>query len=99
MRIKNKQLYTAILCFGMIFCQFHVSSIAAQEDITSEISDSAKITKIEFEGNHLVNSEDIINVMNLRVGDTYSKDSVQESLKAIYKTGYFSEKMNRFGPF
>ncbi|MBQ9245856.1 BamA/TamA family outer membrane protein [bacterium] len=93
MRIKNKQLYTAILCFGMIFCQFHVSSIAAQEDITSEISDSAKITKIEFEGNHLVNSEDIINVMNLRVGDTYSKDSVQESLKAIYKTGYFSEKM------
>ena len=31
--------------------------------------------------------------MNLQVGDVYNKDNVQQNLKAIYKTGYFSEKM------
>ncbi len=93
MRIKNKHLYTAILCFGMLLGHFNTYTYAAPENISSDISDSSRITKIEFEGNHLISSEDILNVMDLKVGDVYSKDSVQEGLKSIYNTGYFSEKM------
>ena len=63
------------------------------EDITAEVSENSKITKIEFEGNHLVPVADITKVMDIKLGDTYNKESVQQNLKAIYKTGYFSEKM------
>ncbi len=93
MRIKNKHIFAVLLCIGMFAVQLHGMSYAAQDDITSDISDNSKITKIEFEGNHLISSEDILNVMDLKVGDVYSKDSVQEGLKSIYNTGYFSEKM------
>ena len=93
MRINNKHLYTAILCFGMLIGHFSTCVYAAPEDISSDISDSSRITKIEFEGNHLISSDYILNVMDLKVGDVYSKDAVQEGLKSIYNTGYFSEKM------
>ena len=93
MRKTYKQIVTSILCLGFALCQLHASSYAQNEDITSEISDSSKITKIEFDGNHLINESDIVKVMNMQLGDVYSKELVQQNLKAIYKTGYFSEKM------
>ena len=93
MKKTHKQIVTAILCFGFALCQLHATSYAQTDDITSEISDSSKITKIEFDGNHLINESDIVKVMNMQIGDVYSKELVQQNLKAIYKTGYFSEKM------
>lgn len=69
------------------------TSFAAQETNITDISDDSKITKIEFEGNHLITDTDIVKVMNMQIGDKYSKEMVQQNLKAIYKTGYFSEKM------
>ncbi len=92
--MKNiyKNVFTSFVLLSM-FTFGHAGFCDTDGDIISEISDSSKITKIEFEGNHLINSSDIINVMNMRVGDTYSKELVQQNLKAIYKTGYFSEKM------
>jgi outer membrane protein insertion porin family len=93
MRIKNNKLYTVIFFTAMLLFQLNNISFAAPADITANISESSKITKIEFEGNHLVKPEDILNAMNLKVGDVYNKDQVQQSLKDIYNTGYFSEKM------
>ncbi len=92
MKYKRKQLITGMLFILMAFFQSH-AVFAAPEDITSEISEGSKITKIEFEGNHLINSSDIVKIMNMQIGDVYSKDLVQQNLKAIYKTGFFSEKM------
>ena len=88
-----KQLYTGVLFFCMVFFLIHATVLAVEDDITTDISDSSKITKIEFEGNHLINDSDIVKVMNMQIGDIYSKELVQQNLKAIYKTGYFSEKM------
>ena len=93
MKNKYKHLLISIIFFSMTFLQIHAVCFAAQENINSEISDNSKITKIEFEGNHLINSSDIVKVMNMQIGDVYSKELVQQNLKAIYKTGYFSEKM------
>jgi outer membrane protein insertion porin family len=89
MKRINKYLSIAVLFWSI----FNTPVFSAQEDVNSAISDSSKITQIEFEGNHLINSSDIIKVMNMQIGDIYSKDLVQQNLKAIYKTGYFSEKM------
>ncbi len=93
--MKNifKQLYTSMVAISAVFLISPNIIYAAADDIQSEISDSSKISKIEFEGNHLIKESDIVKVMNMQIGDTYSKDLVQQNLKAIYKTGYFSEKM------
>lgn len=94
MKNINKQFTNKIfiLCTLIIMAQ-NVSFAIEDDDTLSDISDNSKITKIEFEGNHLINESDIVKVMNMQLGDVYSKDLVQQDLKAIYKTGYFSEKM------
>ena len=93
MRKKYKQLLKGAIFIGLAFMQMHIASFAVTDTFSTDISDNSKITKIEFEGNHLIKADDILNVMNIKVGDIYTKDSVQETLKEIYKTGYFSDKM------
>ena len=88
-----KQLFVCATILSLSFVQAQTVSVAAERDVVSEISEGSKITKIEFEGNHLVKDSDIVRFMNMQIGDVYSKDLVQQNLKAIYKTGYFSEKM------
>lgn len=92
MRSISKRLFTSVIFFGM-FIFGHAAFAEEIDDITADISDTSKITKIEFEGNHLINDSDIVKVMNMQIGDVYSKELVQQNLKAIYKTGNFSEKM------
>ena len=92
MKLKQKGIFKSLILFLCVVCQFGMSVFAA-DDVTSEIGENSKITKIEFEGNHLINESDIVKVMNMQLGDTYSKDLVQQNLKSIYKMGYFSEKM------
>lgn len=90
--IRNKFIDCLMLACSALMCSSGILCVKA-EDITTEISESSKITKIEFVGNHLVPVSDIQKVMDIRTGDIYNKDIVQKNLKAIYKTGYFSEKM------
>ena len=93
MRINNKNLIICISLGCLMFFQACSGLCAAGEDITAEISENSKIKKIEIEGNHLVPVSDIRKVMDMQVGDIYSKELVQKNLKEIYKTGYFSERM------
>ncbi len=88
--MKNRYIYAFLFIIGNMLFQ---PVFAVQDETGFEISDNSKITKIEFEGNHLVDDADIIKVMDMRIGDVYSKELVQQNLKSIYKTGYFSEKM------
>lgn len=93
MKLKYKQLIGSVLFLSVAFVQSHMIVHATEDSVISDISDNSKITKIEFEGNHLINDSDIVRVMNMQLGDIYSKELVQQNLKAIYKTGNFSEKM------
>lgn len=93
MRINTKKFITYSIILGAFLVNGHRGLCEAENDITAEISENSKITKIEFEGNHLVPASDIRKVMDLQSGDVYSKELVQKNLKAIYSTGYFSEKM------
>ncbi len=92
MRSIVRQLVSSVMLICVSFLGHAVFAVE-EESITSEISEGSKITQIEFEGNHLINDSDIVKVMNMQIGDKYSKELVQQNLKAIYKTGYFSEKM------
>lgn len=89
----KKQLLKSVVILCIMRVQTGLAAFAINTDEISDISENSKISKIEFEGNHLVNESEIIKEMNLKVGDVYSKDAVQKNLKSIYKMGYFSEKM------
>lgn len=80
----------------MIFCMAPVVFAAQNQKetpLTLLENNSAKIKKIEFEGNELINNSDIIKSMQMQLGDVYSKELIQQNLKNIYNMGYFSEKM------
>ena len=90
----SKRFFTSLFVTAMLLCSTAGIAFAEEKDSSvTDISDDSKITKIEFEGNHLIKDSDIVKVMNMQLGDVYSKDLVQQNLKAIYKTGFFSEKM------
>ena len=93
MKIKYKQLFKGAIFLSLAFMQMHIASFAVTDTFSTEISDNSKITKIEFEGNHLIKEADILKVMNIKVGDIYTKNSIQETLKEIYNLGYFSDQM------
>lgn len=88
----KKNIIKSFLIFILIFACFQPAN-AIEDNIINEIKENSKITKIEFEGNHLIQESDIVKAMKMQIGDVYSKELVQQSLKDIYKTGYFSEKM------
>ena len=62
-------------------------------DNKEQSSEGMKIQKIEFSGNKLIQDSDITKYMKMQAGDIYSREMVQQNLKAIYNMGYFSNKM------
>jgi len=55
--------------------------------------DAITIKEIYIDGNNLVNAQNILNKLNIKVGTKFDKDLIQEDLKSIYKMGYFTEKI------
>lgn len=57
-------------------------------------SDKKKLTidEINIEGNRLVGTEEIQNVLKTKRGDTFVREQVFDDLKAINEMGYFDEK-------
>lgn len=57
------------------------------------VQDAVYIKDIEVVGTNIIKPEYVINRLQLQRGDEYSRDMVQENLKSIYQTGFFTEKM------
>lgn len=79
--------------FGLLIALLSSVQGFCIESADLEINENSKITKIEFEGVHLVPVSFLINAMEAKSGDTYSTDLVQKSLQSIYQTGYFKDNM------
>jgi outer membrane protein insertion porin family len=50
------------------------------------------VDNIKVEGNRLVSTEDIMQVVKTKPGDRFNRDTVMEDLKAINGLGYFDER-------
>ncbi len=59
----------------------------------SKLSNKKTIKNIEIIGNNVIDKSLILEQMKLQNGSEYSRDAIQEDLKAIYQLGYFTEKM------
>lgn len=51
------------------------------------------IKNIEIEGTNVIKPEYVLNRIQLQRGDEYSRDLIQNDLKNIYKTGFFTDRM------
>ncbi len=51
------------------------------------------IKNIEFYGLNSISEQELADKMQMKEGVEYSRDLLQSDLKAIYETGYFTEKM------
>lgn len=51
------------------------------------------IKNIEITGNRLIDTDTVYRQMELKPGDAFSAEVVQQNLKSIYNMGYFSEKI------
>ena len=56
-------------------------------------ADHRTIKGIEFYGLNSVTQEELLEKMQMKEGGPYSKQILQTDLRAIYETGYFTEKM------
>lgn len=77
--------------------QTQTSSPLVTPEITSTSLNTDKenrtIKNIEFFGLNSLSQDEILSQMKMKVGEPYSRSDMQDDLKAIYETGYFSERM------
>lgn len=57
------------------------------------IQEAVYIKDIDVEGTNALKPEYVLNRIQLQRGDEYSRDLIQNDLKNIYQTGFFSDKM------
>lgn len=57
------------------------------------IQDAVYIKDIQIEGTNIIKPEYILNRIRLQRGDEYSRDFIQNDLKNIYQTGFFTDRM------
>lgn len=57
------------------------------------IQEAVYIKDIDIEGTNAIKPEYVLNRIQLQRGDEYSRDLIQNDLKNIYQTGFFSDKM------
>ncbi|HNW25949.1 MAG TPA: BamA/TamA family outer membrane protein [Candidatus Gastranaerophilaceae bacterium] len=71
-----------------------ISSVNSSTNIAKEgEKEAVYIRDIEIAGVNVIKPEMIMNKLQFRTGDEYSRDMVQNNLKAIYQMGFFTERM------
>ena len=87
----------SVLAVSSVFCYADDLSDDYNEPDTMEEStydsSTAYVNDIEVLGSNIIKSDYILSKMLLKKGDLYDKEKMQQDLKAIYKLGYFTEKM------
>lgn len=73
--------------------QYPTDFSGSQISADSSDKENRKIKKIEFYGLNSVSSQELADKMQMKEGGNYSREMLQSDLKALYDTGYFTQKM------
>ena len=73
--------------------QYPTDFSGSQISADSSDKENRKIKKIEFYGLNSVSSQELTDKMQMKEGGNYSREMLQSDLKALYDTGYFTQKM------
>lgn len=61
--------------------------------VSTQVNGSKVIKNIEILGNNVIDNSLILQQLPMQSGDEYTREAVQQGLKAIYALGYFTEEM------
>jgi outer membrane protein insertion porin family len=70
---------------------FFVFSLVLFYASSAQAQNSPLIKLIEITGNKKISTNTILSKLSIREGDSFSKNSVQDDIKNLYKIGYFDE--------
>ncbi|MBX9876838.1 MAG: BamA/TamA family outer membrane protein [Candidatus Obscuribacterales bacterium] len=71
-----------------VFAQDSLDSAPSPDSIPSDLT----IHNVTVEGNRLIPTEDILNVVKTKPGDKFDRDQVMTDLKAVNSMGYFDDR-------
>ncbi len=63
------------------------------EEVNSAEKNARYLKKVEIHGTNVVSPDLILEKLNLKNGDLYDRDAVQNGLRNVYSMGYFTEKI------
>ena len=99
-------LYKNLIVFALILGTLAVTGKGYADEVDEMLEDAdytetasvdaaniSYINDIEILGANIIKPEYIMSKMSLKKGDLYDKDVMQQDLKAIYRMGYFTERM------
>lgn len=104
---QQKRVFSVILGLGLLctapaFCdEIEIQAPAPQQEENTVLVDNAQpvefntiyIKDIEILGSNIIRPENIKNVMQLKRGDVYDEELLQQDLSNIFNMGYFTDNM------
>src|SRR3989338_2933645 len=82
----SRMLTAALAAFWLVSA---LAGPAFAEEGSQATSD--KVTSVEVEGNKIVSSATILTKIKTRPGDRIAQQTVDEDIKRLYSTGFFSD--------
>ncbi|MFQ5455143.1 MAG: outer membrane protein assembly factor BamA [Nitrospirota bacterium] len=94
MKINHTISFILILMsiFSLIPCLSPLSnSYALRDSDIGNIIEGKVITSINVKSQSKIGSEELINIININVGDNYSSEKIRKSLDILYKKGIYKD--------
>src|SRR5262249_22571927 len=89
-------LAQTLIAGGTLFCAPAQAQFSAPKPVLEkaeiEVDNNLTVDDVTVEGNRLVPTEDILNVVKTRRGDKFDRDQVLQDLKAVNSMGYFDDR-------
>jgi len=91
---------SAFLCvFSVLLFLSRAASAADEQQPPPAQQEEVKITSVEVEGNKIVSTATILTKIKTRPGDRMSQQTVDEDIKRLYSTGFFTDVSADIRPY
>lgn len=88
MTTPKGKIFFACIIIAILFSLCNGVSLFAQEPLKDTLPE---ITDIKIEGNKSVSTNTILSKIKIRVGSAFSQKAVNEDIKRLYATGFFTD--------
>ena len=91
--MKSKKLFLllSLLVCVTTFLSFGYIAYSEEPQETQELKPAQKITEIVIKGNKSVSTNTVTSKIKIRTGDAFSQKAVNEDIKRLYATGFFTD--------
>lgn len=85
---KRRRMIKIIFCSSLIFIY---TPFFAHPSVASAETSYAAVSKIDVSGLHSMKSEELLDILNIKIGDAFNPSSVRSGLKLAFLKGIFED--------